>query len=539
MENNFRKFLEEYESRVIPLFKETHLSFFNASVSGKKEDYEKVADLEIEISKYFSNAEKFNELKKFKDSGEIRDSLLKRQLDLIFNEFAAHQFDPELQEKIIKLSTQAEEKYSTYRASVNNKELTDNEVDTILESSKDSDELKNVWEASKKVGEIVANDVISLAKMRNEAARSLGFNNYHQMSLELSEQNSSQIQTLFDELDNLTRDEFLKLKLDIDNHLAGNYGIAKEDLMPWHYQDKYFQQGPKIYEADLNSYFEHEDLVKITHDYFEGIGLSIDDLIEKSDLFEKEGKYQHAFCTNIDKEGDVRVVCNLKPDHRWMSTMLHEYGHAVYSKFVAKELPWQLRDQAHIFTTEAIAMLFGRLASNPQWLQDVIGISDLEKEKIAKDCFNSLRLEQLIFSRWVQVMFRFEKAMYENPDQDLNSLWWKLVEKYQNIKKPKDRDKPDWASKIHIALYPAYYHNYMLGELLASQLNNFISKRILHSDNEDKQSFSGHKEVGSYLKENIFMPGARYHWTELIKRATGEELTPYHYANQFINNAVK
>ncbi len=539
MENNFRKFLEEHESRIIPLFKETHLSFFNASISGKKEDYQKVAELEIQISKYFCDTEIFKKLREFKESNQIKDPLLKRQLKLIFNEFAGNQFNPELQEKIIKLSTQVEEKFSTYRAIVNNKKITDNEVDKILENSKDSNELRLTWEASKEIGEVVANDVIALVKMRNEAARKLGFKNYHFMSLELSEQNSAQIQSLFDDLDNLTRSEFLKLKLDIDTHLADNYGIKKEELMPWHYQDKYFQQGPKIYEADLNSYFENEDLVKITREYFEGIGLSINDLIEKSDLFEKEGKYQHAYCTDIDKEGDVRVVCNLKSDHRWMGTMLHEYGHAVYSKFVDPKLPWQLRDQAHIFTTEAIAMLFGRLASNPQWLQDVISISENEKNKISKDCFNSLRLEQLTFSRWVQVMFRFEKSMYENPDQDLNSLWWQLVEKYQGIKKPKDRDKPDWASKIHMALYPAYYHNYMLGELLASQLNNFIAKNILHSANTNLQSFTGHNEVGNYLKENIFKPGARYHWSELIKRATGEELTPVHYANQFINHIDK
>ena len=42
-----------------------------------------------------------------------------------------------------------------------------------------------------------------------------------------------------------------------------------------------------------------------------------------------------------------------------------------------------------------------------------------------------LRNQLLIFSRWCQVMLRFEKAMYENPDQDLNKLWWDLVEKYQ------------------------------------------------------------------------------------------------------------
>ena len=51
-------------------------------------------------------------------------------------------------------------------------------------------------------------------------------------------------------------------------------------------------------------------------------------------------------------------------------------------------------------------------------------------------------------------MYRFEKAMYANPDQDLNALWWILVEKYQLVKKPEGRNEPDWSTKIQIALYP-------------------------------------------------------------------------------------
>ncbi|MCK7529636.1 MAG: hypothetical protein MZV63_00520 [Marinilabiliales bacterium] len=37
------------------------------------------------------------------------------------------------------------------------------------------------------------------------------------------------------------------------------------------------------------------------------------------------------------------------------------------------------------------------------------------------------------------------------------------------LAKPEGRNMPDWATKIHVALYPCYYHNYLLGELLASQ----------------------------------------------------------------------
>lgn len=535
MLNEFIEFLVEYENKVVELSKQAGIAYFNASVSGKEEDYRKASELQLKLSRIFSSKDDFEKLKRFKSSEEIKsEQVLKRQLEIIFNAYAGNQFDEKLQEEIINLSTKVEEKFSTFRAEVNGKKLTDNQIDEIIESSTDNEELKNHWLASKQIGNIVAGDVKKLVEMRNRAANELGYKNYHQMSLELSEQNADEIEKLFDELDEMTHESFARLKNEIDDFLAKRYEIKIEELMPWHYQDKFFQQGPRIYKVELDKYYKDIDIVETTRKYFNGIDLNIDGIIENSDLFEKEGKYQHAYCTNIDRKGDVRVLCNVKPNYRWMGTMLHEYGHAVYDKYVNPDLPWTIREHAHIFATEAIAMLFGRFASNPQWLKDVIGISDEERKKISGDCFNSLRLEQLVFSRWVQVMYRFEKGMYENPDQDLNDLWWRLVEKYQMIKKPENRDEPDWAAKIHVALYPAYYHNYMLGELLASQLYFYISEKVVKADTGLPQSFADNKEVGAYLKHLFFSYGAIYHWSELIKKATGEELTPKYYAKQFV-----
>ncbi len=149
--------------------------------------------------------------------------------------------------------------------------------------------------------------------------------------------------------------------------------------------------------------------------------------------------------------------------------------------------------------------------------------------------FQSLRLEQLVFSRWAQVMYRFEKAMYEDPEQDLNALWWQLVEKYQMIRKPEGRDNPDWASKIHVALYPAYYHNYLMGELLASQLHSHICNSILKSENSKLEAYVGRAEVGTFLIDNIFKPGRTMLWNDMIENATGEKLTAKYYAEQFVN----
>jgi peptidyl-dipeptidase A len=124
--------------------------------------------------------------------------------------------------------------------------------------------------------------------------------------------------------------------------------------------------------------------------------------------------------------------------------------------------------------------------------------------------------------------------MYADPDQDLNALWWKLVEEYQMMKKPEGRDMPDWATKIHIATSPCYYHNYQLGELLASQLHYYIVNNFCSDKDYRYQSYMNNTKAGDFLKAKVFAPGSRYYWNEMIEKATGEKLTAKYYAQQFL-----
>ena len=535
MTEELNTFLKNFETEVIPLSKDAALAYFDATISGREEDYTRAADLEVALSKVFARKEDFETLKRLRDAGAITDPLLRRQLEVLYLAYVEKQIDETRLEEMIRLQNENEKKFSTFRAMVDGKSLTDNDIDEILRNSTDNKQLEAVWTASKEIGAVVANDILTLVRMRNAAAKELGFRNYHAMKLELGEQDPEQIEALFDELDELTAPAFASLKAEMDAHLAKRYQLPAEKLMPWHYQNRFFQEAPKIFEVDPDVFYRDKDIVALAKQYFAGLNLPIDDLVARSDLFEKEGKYQHAYCTDIDREGDVRVVCNIKPTYGWMNTTLHEYGHAVYDKFNDRSVPWVLREPAHTFTTEAIAMLFGRLASNPVWIEQVAGVPAAEVRNAADIMFRSLRLEQLVFSRWAQVMYRFEEAMYENPEQDLNALWWKLVERYQLLRKPEGRSAPDWASKIHVALYPAYYHNYLMGELLASQLHAHICRNILTSEDARNEAYIDRAEVGTWLVDHIFKPGSTLLWNDMIENATGEKLTAKYYAEQFVN----
>jgi peptidyl-dipeptidase A len=533
-EQDLRTFLKDYETKAIPLNIESALSSFKASLSGNGADYEKAAQAELALERIHSDRAAFAQIKAFRDSGRFTDPLLKRQLDILYLTYLGSQIDTVTLKELIRRGTEMGQKFYTFRTKALGRTMGDNEVDSILRYSTNSAELKEVWEASKEIGGTMAPELVELVKLRNRAARSLGFSDYYEMQMQLGEEDPAEIAALFDQLDSLTREPFALLKKQIDSSLAAQHHIDKSQLRPWHYQDRFFQSAPGIYAVNLDEYYRDKDPVALARTYFAGIGLPVDSILVRSDLYERPGKYQHAYCSDIDRAGDVRAVCNVRPDYYWTNTMLHELGHGVYDYYNDRQLPWLLRSAAHSFTTEAVANFFGKLSGNPKWLVQVAEVPQAEIDKVSADCFRMQRLEQLVFSRWAQVMVRFERSLYQNPDQDLNQLWWSLVEKYQGLTRPEGRNTPDWAAKIHLVDAPVYYHNYLMGELLASQLAATIGRTVLNSSDPFGEDFAGDPRIGQFFVDKVFRPGSRYQWNEMIEQATGEKLTAVHYARQFV-----
>ena len=160
------------------------------------------------------------------------------------------------------------------------------------------------------------------------------------------------------------------------------------------------------------------------------------------------------------------------------------------------------------------------------------GADESRIREVEQSILEQRRREQLIFARWTLVMLHFEKAFYEDPEQDLNALWWDFVERFQQLKRPAGRDQPDWAAKPHFTIAPVYYHNYMLGELFAAQLRHKLAELAGHEGPAAELRFEGRDDFGEYLKKNVFRPGKRQPWARFVRRATGERLTAKYFAGE-------
>jgi oligoendopeptidase F len=517
-------FLQELNDQMQLLLKDVTEAVWMAQTTGDPNWANKLSKAETKLSLLFSQKDLYEITKQYLTDENLTE-LEKRQLILFANSMKDNQLPEELIAELSKRSSDLNLMFNTFTPEVDGTKYSANDIREVLMNSEDQELRKKVWYASKEVGKIIEKDLIELIKKRNEAARLLGYENYYQMSYDLQELDLAEVFSIFNDLLKQTDSSYRSMKKELDERLASMFGIDTSDIRPWHYVDPFFQEAPPSDESNFDSFFKGKDILQMTTETFQAMGITIDNLYEKSDLYPREKKNPTAFCIDIDREGDVRVLCNLKEDSYWMETNLHEFGHAAYFKYVDPALPFILRSTSHTLTTEAIAMMFGKMGKDPRWLRQFLKIDEKLLQERTPELNKLQQLAMLISARWIITFVFFEKELYENPDQDLNTLWWKTVSEIQLVTPPDSTDQPDWAAKIHFTLAPVYYQNYLLGELMAAQLLRYIEESI------SSEIFT--KATGDMLIHQYFKPGARYNWNEKIQRITGEKLNPNHFCHLY------
>jgi peptidyl-dipeptidase A len=85
---------------------------------------------------------------------------------------------------------------------------------------------------------------------------------------------------------------------------------------------------PETSDLDADRYFVGKDIEALIRQTYDSLGFEVRDIMAWSDLNERAGKDQHAFCLRVGREYpyDVRVLANVRPDSYWMDTMLHEFS---------------------------------------------------------------------------------------------------------------------------------------------------------------------------------------------------------------------
>ncbi len=536
MTERFGAFMQKY----LPEAKKLELAEANAywnayTTTPEKSDeaFKKAEEAELARKKFHANTDMYKEIKAIHDSGAITDPMLDRQVVLIYNDYTENQVSDDMLAKMVSLSTEVQKAFQEHQADVDGKKYDRNAVKDVLRNSTDGKLREQVWVAHKSIGGRISPTVLELVKLRNEAARQLGFANYWEMSMVLQEHDPDKVTAVFEDLDKQTAKPYADAKARMDAVLAARLKLKPEQLRPWHYADPFAQEAPSISAFDLDSLYTDRDLLAIATAYYKSFGLDPAPILEHSDVEPREGKSSHAFCFTLDREKpDVRVLLNITPDDQWMDTALHELGHGFYDMYYDDSMPWRLREPSHILTTEGVAQLFGEMTKNPVWLRDVLGVPEENMPGVIEAADEARVLQQLVFARWSLVMFHFEKALYADPGQDLNKLWWDLVEKFQLVTRPEGRNEPDWATKDHVVVAPVYYHNYVMGQMFKAQVIEALAKHT-GKGNPLEVTFKDDEKAGEFMVQKVFKPGSSRHFMDLTQDITGEPFSAAAYGRSF------
>jgi peptidyl-dipeptidase A len=522
----FRQFLDAFIPKVSSKAKQVNKAFWLLETTGSPDAADLVASLSAESALLFNDLQTYQQLLAWDKDPAIQDPVLKRQLNVLIRSFKANAIPEDLLREIAEKEAALSLAYSNFRATLQGKTVSENEILDRLKNEQDPSIRKETWAASKQIGSFLAPKILELVCLRNKAAKSLGYKNYFEMQLDLQEVDEKALFTLLNNLASQSDEIYTKTIQTIQELQAKRFSVSVEELGPWAWSEPFCQEDP-INTAQLDSLVSQTDLSDAGLQFYQRMGIDVEPILKRSDMFERPGKNQHAFCINIDRTSDVRTLNNVKPTIKWLETVFHELGHGVYELGLGQDLPWLLRSPPHMITTEAMALLAGRRAYLRDSLSKLSTYSS-SQDALIEEAEESLKRRQLIFSRWVLVMTYFEKALYENPDQDLNGLWWSLVAKYQKINPPKEREgKQDWAAKYHIGLAPVYYYSYLLGELFASEIEVAILKATGSKELETSKA-------GLFLQEKLFAPGDLLPWAQLTEQVSGHPLSAEAWLSQFV-----
>lgn len=548
-----RHYIDKNVDNIRNFTMESSIALWNVNVSGDKNDYQKLIDLEIDFnnlyqssSKHFApdrfstftqnvftNEQDFQLLKKLKNSGLVTDTILNRQLTVLYQSFMGPQVEVDRYKMLRNAEAKLGQAFSGTKVFIGGKKYAGTQIDSLRKTTSDNSVVKKIYSTFRERGEQNSGDIINLVKMRNEFARNFGYTDYYQLALENKDQTPEKIHKLLAEIETKTHDQFFEAKLMIDKRLAKRFHIKTTDLRPWNYNDERTSYLPLKFSEKMDSLYRNTDPIVAAAEFFEGIGLPVQDVIAKSDLHPRPGKASSTFLLNIDFKNDLRLFSTIRNNQEGMKYMMHLCGHSSHYKNIADNIPYLLKDPNTV-VSEGVAAFFENLASDYFWLRSEFQMDSAKSIQYNLICQHFFQVDRLFRCRKLLVISEFEREIYRDPEQNLGELWYRLNRKYLGIQPPEEKSAADWATSKYAANFPCNIHNYVLADLFAAQLQHTIEKEILH---EGKSRYQNNKVIGSFLVSRLYRYGDLLLWEKLIEKVTGEPLNPTYFANYLLGEA--
>lgn len=420
------------------------------------------------------------------------------------------------------------------------------EITRIMRTSRDPQELKDVWTGWHLISKPIRKDYVRFVELSNKGARELGFGDTGAMWRSKYDMAPDAFAKEVDRLWEQVKPLYVSLHAYVRNKLREKYGdsvVPANGPIPAHLLGNMWAQSWDNLYPDLappnadpgydltkilrEKKIDELEMVRYGERFFTSLGF---DPLPKSfwerSLFIKPRDREvvcHASAWDVDNKDDLRIKMCIDITDEDFSTIHHELGHNFYQRAYNGQ-PFLFRDSANDGFHEAIGdtialsitpeylVKVGLLPSAPDASRDLGLLMKRALEGVAFLPFG------LLIDQWRWKVFSGEIS----PD-DYNKTWWELRKKYQGVAPPNERSEADFdpGAKYHVPANTPYTR-YFLARILQFQFHRALSQIAACKDPLHRCSIYNNKEAGARLAKMLAMGQSRP-WQDALFELTGNK----------------
>ena len=251
----------------------------------------------------------------------------------------------------------------------------------------------------------------------------------------------------------------------------------------------------------------------------------------------------HPFSICIGK-GDSRITTRYegKDFARTFSSVIHEYGHALYELQSNEELYYTpiaggnslvIHESQSRFwenfigkSKEFINLMYNNLLIAEPNLKKYSNQDIYEYFNLVRPSLIRVDADEITYHLHIMISFEIEKELIEGKIKvkDLPKIWSDRYEKYLGVRPENDKEgvlqDVRWSQGCI-----GYFPTYSMGTSLSAMWKYYLEKELGNIEELLKQK-DGIRKIQNWLKKNIHQYGSTYVYRDITKKSLGEDFNP-------------
>ena len=497
-----------------------------------------LGDAEVAVNRFLQDPDRLARLRELEASGAGTEAE-KHVLQGWIATFAAHTIEKPEARKLSEELVAAEQELQGQRRGMK-LGLTDPKTGfeaassvklaLLMRTDPDAARRKAAFEGLRSIEDFVlGTNFLEIVKMRNRLGRSLGYEDYYDWRVSVTERMSKR--ELFAILDDLAARTAPRMKAEL---AAFEKAKGPGSLDPWNFL--YLRAGELT--RELDPYFGFAPALERWGRSFAALGVKYRGATLTLDLVDRKGKYENGFMHGPGpgffdaghwRPARINFTANAVPGQpgsglRAAETLFHEGGHAAHFSNILSDAPCFAQEFAptSIAYAETQSMFMDSLLGDADWRSRYA--TDRNGKAMPLELIEkAIREEQPFRGFEVRAMLTIpfaERAMYELPDDQLTPE--RVLAEFRRV----ERELQGLSSGVRPVLAvphllagesSAYYHAYVLAKMAVYQTRDFFRARDGHLCDNGR--------VGPDVAKHYWAPGNAVSFQDTLVSLTGKKLS--------------